>query len=158
MVGHIYRAHVVWQRNPAEDFVKGRYSRRHLWRFDGGIEVAASASPSVVPKPWAHEDAIDPEEAFVASVSSCHMLTFIDLARRAGLVLDSYGDEAEGEMVKNAEGRLWMASITLRPNIVFSGERRPEPGELDRLHHAAHDLCFIANSVKTDIRVEPVVP
>lgn len=154
MAGHLYRATVVWRRDPQEDFAKGRYSRRHRWRFDGGIDLAASASPSVVPKPYSAEDAVDPEEAFVASLSSCHMLTFLDLARRAGFVIDAYEDEAEGEMTKNAEGRMWVSCVSLRPRIVFAGDRRPSAEELDRLHHAAHDHCFIANSVKTDVRVE----
>ena len=158
MAGHIYRAH-----GRLASRSRRRISPRAATRAaTSGASTAASRSRprlrrSVVPKPYAHEDAVDPEEAFVASLSSCHMLTFVDLARRAGLVLDSYADEAEGEMVKNAEGRLWMARMTLRPKIAFSGARQAEPGELDRLHHAAHDLCFIANSVKTDIRVEPVV-
>lgn len=154
-MAHLYRATVSWLRDPAADFAKGRYSRRHLWRFDGGIEVAASASPSVVPKPWSAEDAVDPEEAFVASLSSCHMLTFIDLARRDGFVLDAYEDAAEGVMEKNAEGRYWISAVTLRPKIVFSGDKRPAAADLDRLHHAAHEHCFIANSVRTEIRVEP---
>lgn len=156
MAGHLYRATVIWQREAGADFLKGRYSRGHVWRFDGGIEVKASASPLIVPKPFAPEDAVDPEEAFVASLSSCHMLTFVDLARRAGFVVDSYADTAEGEMEKNADGRFWMARVTLRPSIVFSGDKRPMPADLDRLHHAAHQECFIANSVTTDVRVEPV--
>lgn len=154
-MAHLYHATVVWRREADEDFAKGRYSRRHLWRFDGGIELAASASPLVVPKPYSAEDAVDPEEAFVASLSSCHMLTFLDLARRQGFVLDSYEDEAEGVMEKNAEGRFWIASVTLRPRIGFSGDRRPDAAALDRLHHAAHEHCFIANSVRTEVRVEP---
>ena len=156
MAGHLYRAAVSWRREANDaDFAKGRYSRRHLWRFDGGIEVPASASPNVVPKPFAAEDAVDPEEAFVASLSSCHMLTFIDLARRAGFLVDSYQDEAEGEMERNADGRFWISRVTLRPRIAFFGSKLPEPADLDRLHHGAHEQCFIANSVKTDIRVEP---
>ena len=154
-MAHLYTATVAWTRDPAEDFGRGRYSRRHGWRFDGGIALAASASPSVVPKPWSAEDAVDPEEAFVASLSSCHMLTFLDLARRAGFVVDGYEDTAEGAMEKNAEGRVWISVVTLRPRIAFSGEKQPSPADLDRLHHDAHELCFIANSVRTEIRVEP---
>src|SRR5918999_385435 len=97
MAGHEYRATVVWRRE-GEDFAKARYSRAHDWRFDGGITVRASASPQVVPKPYSREDAVDPEEAFIAALSSCHMLTFLDLARRAGVVVDSYEDEATGVM------------------------------------------------------------
>lgn len=157
MAGHFYHATVSWRREAAEaEFAKGRYSRGHIWRFDGGVEVKASASPQVVPKAFAPADAVDPEEAFVAALSSCHMLTFLDLARRAGFVVESYDDAAEGEMEKNATGRYWMARVTLRPRIVFSGDKRPLPADLDRLHHAAHDECFIANSVTTEVRVEPV--
>jgi organic hydroperoxide reductase OsmC/OhrA len=154
---HIYRATVTWRRDAAEaDFAKGRYSRGHAWRFDGGVEVKAAASPHVVPRAFTPADAVDPEEAFVASLSSCHMLTFLDLARRAGFVIDSYEDHAEGLMEKNAAGRLWMARVTLRPRIVFSGQL-PSPDELAHLHHDSHDMCFIANSVTTDVRVEPPV-
>ena len=154
MAAHVYRAAVSWRRPPDADFPKGRYSRGHLWRFDGGVEVKASASPQVVSKAFAPADTVDPEEAFVASLSSCHMLTFLDLARRAGFVVDSYEDEAEGLMEKNAEGRYWVSRVTLRPNIAFS-DKQPDAGELDRLHQDAHAQCFIANSVTTDVRVEP---
>ena len=125
MADHLYRATVTWQRNADEDFAKGRYSRRHLWHFDGGIALAASASPQVVPKPWSVEDAVDPEEAFVASLSSCHMLTFLDLARRAGFVVERYRDEAEGVMAKNAEGRYWISEVTLRPGSTIRMPARP---------------------------------
>lgn len=154
MAGHLYSATVTWRRDPDADFAKGRYSRGHLWRFDGGIEVKAAASPHVVPKALTPEDAVDPEEAFVASLSSCHMLTFLDLARRAGFVVDAYEDAAEGEMEKNAAGRLWVSRVTLRPRISYAGNA-PSAAELDRLHHDAHDLCFIANSVTSDVRIEP---
>jgi organic hydroperoxide reductase OsmC/OhrA len=153
MAEHLYTATVTWRRGEG-DFPKGRYSRGHTWRFDGGIEVPASASPQVVPKPYVVEAAVDPEEAFIASLSSCHMLTFIDLARRAGFVVDAYADEAEGVMEKNAEGRYWVSRVTLRPRISYSGEKVPERADLDKLHHGAHEQCFIANSVKTDVRVE----
>ena len=154
-MAHLYTATVSWQRDPAADFARGRYSRGHLWRFDGGIEVKAAASPGIVPKPFNPEDTIDPEEAYVASLSSCHLLTFLDLARRAGFFIDAYEDTAEGEMEKNAEGRYWIARVTLRPRIVFSGDKLPVSADLDRLHHAAHEQCFIANSVKSEVLVEP---
>ncbi len=154
MAGHIYRATVEWRRDEGE-FDKGRYSRAHVWRFDGGIEVPASASPHVVPRPFSLEDAVDPEEAFVASLSSCHMLTFLDIARRAGFVVDAYDDVAEGEMERLEAGRWWVAKVTLRPSIVFSG-REPGAPELADLHRKAHEACFIANSVKT--RVEVAAP
>lgn len=152
-MAHLYRATVTWRRQEGEDFARGRYSRRHLWHFDGGIALAASASPQVVPKPFAPEDAVDPEEAFVASLSACHMLTFLDVARRAGFVVESYSDEADGEMVKNEEGRYWISRVTLKPRIAY-GDRKPDAAELAKLHHAAHEHCFIANSVKTEVTVE----
>jgi organic hydroperoxide reductase OsmC/OhrA len=155
MADHLYKATVEWRRGEG-DFAKGRYSRAHVWRFDGGIEVAASASPLVVPLPYSVETAVDPEEAFVASISSCHMLTFVDLARRAGFTVDSYADTAEGIMSRLDAGRWWISKVTLRPYIVFAGGKRPTPAELDDLHHKAHDTCFIASSVKTDIAVEPL--
>ena len=154
MAAHLYRATISWRRD-AGDFAKGRYSRRHLWRFDGGIEVPASASPAVVPKPYSVEDAVDPEEAFVAALSSCHMLTFVDIARRAGFLIDAYDDEAEGVMEKNAEGRTWISRVTLRPRIAYAGDKQPSAEELARLHEEAHDLCFISNSVKTAVIVAP---
>jgi organic hydroperoxide reductase OsmC/OhrA len=152
---HLYKATIDWRRGEG-DFAKGRYSRSHTWRFDGGIELAASASPAVVPLPYSVEAAVDPEEAFVASISSCHMLTFVDFARRAGFTIDSYVDTAEGIMTRLEAGRFWISKVTLKPAIVFSGDKRPTPAELDDLHHKAHDTCFIANSVKTEIAVEPL--
>lgn len=154
-MAHLYRATVTWRLKDDEDFARGRYSRGHLWRFDGGIDVPASASPQVVPKPYAPEDAVDPEEAFIASLSACHMLTFLDLARRARFVVTTYEDEAEGEMAKNAEGRFWIERVTLRPRITFSEDGKPDAADLERLHDAAHEHCFIANSVLTEVRIEP---
>lgn len=153
MAQHLYKATVAWRRGEGE-FPKGRYSRAHDWRFDGGIAVPASASPQVVPKPYVNEAAVDPEEAFVASLSSCHMLTFLDIARRAGFVIDSYEDEAEGVMERNANGKYWISRVTLRPRIAWGGDKEPSHDELRRLHHAAHEECFIANSVRTDVTVE----
>jgi organic hydroperoxide reductase OsmC/OhrA len=152
--GHEYRATISWRRE-GEDFAKGRYSRAHQWRFDGGVSVPASASPSVVPAPYSREDAIDPEEAFIAALSSCHMLTFVDMARRAGIVVDSYEDEAVGVMERIAPGRHAITRVTLRPRIAFVGGV-PDRAKLDELHHQAHEACFIANSVNTTIAVEPV--
>jgi organic hydroperoxide reductase OsmC/OhrA len=153
VAGHHHTATVAWRRGEG-DFGKGRYSRAHVWRFDGGVEVPGSASPSVVPLPFSKAEAVDPEEAFVAALSSCHMLTFIDVARRAGFVIDAYEDEAVGTMTKNERGALWVSEVVLRPKITFAGDRRPTQEELDHLHHEAHDQCFIANSVKTDVRIE----
>lgn len=150
MAGHLYTATIEWRRDGG-DFAKGRYSRDHVWRFDGGIEVPASASPQVVPKNFVCEKTVDSEEAFVAALSACHMLTFVDIARHAGFVVDTYDDTAEGAMERLETGRWWVAKVTLKPRIVFSAERQPTPAELDELHHKAHAACFIANSVKTEI-------
>lgn len=154
MADHLYRATTIWRRDPNADFARGRYSRGHLWRFDGGVEVRAAASPYVVPKSLTPEDAVDPEEAFIAALSSCHLLTFLDVARRAGAVVDSYEDDAEGIMEKDDAGRYWVSRVTLRPRIAWAGDP-PSPEEVSRLHHVAHEQCFISNSVKTDVRVEP---
>ncbi|HEY2979016.1 MAG TPA: OsmC family protein, partial [Burkholderiaceae bacterium] len=133
-----------------------RYSRRHEWRFDGGARVSASSSPHVVPVPLSDASGVDPEEAFVASLSSCHMLWFLGLAAQAGWVVDDYRDDALGVMARNAEGRMAMTVVTLRPAVSFGGSKQPDAPELQRLHHAAHEACFIANSVKTEVRCEPV--
>ncbi len=151
-MAHEYRATVRWDRDGA-DFPGNRYSRAHTWRFDGGIEVPASSSPLVVPLPLSREDAVDPEEAFVAAISSCHMLTFLWLAGKKRYVIDSYEDRAVGVMTKNADGRLFVSRVTLDPDIAFSGERRPDPAEIAGLHHLAHRECFIANSVLTEVVV-----
>jgi organic hydroperoxide reductase OsmC/OhrA len=152
---HEYRADVLWQRSAEESFVDGRYSRRHLLRFDGGVEVAGSASPSVVPLPWSDAAAVDPEEAFVASIAACHMLWFLALAAKARFAVLSYRDHARGVMTKNDAGKLWVSRVSLRPEIGFDGTRHPSRDQLLALHHRAHEECFIANSVKTEIVVEP---
>jgi organic hydroperoxide reductase OsmC/OhrA len=150
-----YTATIAWRRGSAP-FVDDRYSRAHTWTFDGGVEVPASSSPSVVPLPWSKPDAVDPEEAFVASLSSCHMLWFLSIAARARFCVDSYVDAAVGIMARNAEGKYAMTLVTLRPQVAFAGERRPSQDEIDAMHHKAHAECFIANSVKTEVRCEPV--
>lgn len=144
-----HRATIDWQRGGSE-FTYESYSRDHLWRFEGGVEVPASAAPDYL----GGAERVDPEEAFVASLSSCHMLTFLALAARKRLVVDAYRDAAVGTMEKNAEGRLAITRVVLRPEVRFSGEP-PSPEVLERLHHLAHEHCFIANSVRTDVRVEP---
>src|SRR4051794_33681646 len=149
---HEYTANVVWRRD-GEIFSDGRYSRGHIWRFDGGIEVPASSSPSVVPLPLSREDAVDPEEAFVAAVSSCHMLTFLSLAAKKRFVVDRYQDRAVGVMTKNEAGRLFISKVTLDPVIEFSGGRLPTPEQIAELHSLSHQECFIANSVLTEIVV-----
>jgi len=133
--------------------LKGKYSREHTWSFDGGATVAASPSPSVVPAPYSNPALVDPEEAFVASVSSCHMLTYLHVARQQGFQVDSYRDEAVGAMTKNESGALWISSIALHPRIVYSGDKLPTPADEKRLHHLAHEQCFIANSIKTEVIV-----
>jgi organic hydroperoxide reductase OsmC/OhrA len=149
---HEYTATVVWARN-GEAFSDGRYSRGHLWRFDGGIEIAASSSPTVVPLPMSREDAVDPEEAFVAAISSCHMLTFLAIAGKKRFVVDRYEDKAVGIMTKNASGKLFVSKVTLDPVIEFSGDKVPTAEQLAELHHLSHQECFIANSVLTEIVV-----
>jgi organic hydroperoxide reductase OsmC/OhrA len=149
-----YTATVRWTRDPSTDFAKGQYSRAHEWAFDGGAVVPASPSPHVVPAPWSDLAGVDPEEAFVASLSSCHMLFFVDFARRAGFVVDSYVDEAEGVLEKRADGKTWMSRVTLRPRVAFSGDKRPTDADIADLHHRAHQACFIANSVTTEVTVE----
>jgi organic hydroperoxide reductase OsmC/OhrA len=149
-----HRATIVWQSAAAAgDFTKGKYSREHTWSFDGGITVDASPSPSVVPVPWSNPAHVDPEEAFVASIASCHMLTFLYVAAKAGFTVASYRDEAIGVLTKNERGVPWISKVTLAPVIVYAGDKQPSADELDKLHHAAHDGCFIANSVKTEIVV-----
>jgi organic hydroperoxide reductase OsmC/OhrA len=149
-----YTATVSWSRGE-QAFTDGKYSRAHTWRFDGGTEVPGSSSPHVVKVPLSDEHAVDPEEAFIASLASCHMLFFLDFARRAGLRVDSYVDDAEGVLAKDAQGRMAMTVVTLRPRVAFSGEKIPTGAELDALHHKSHEECFIANSVRTEVRVEP---
>ncbi|MBV8911208.1 MAG: OsmC family protein [Gammaproteobacteria bacterium] len=155
MAGHEYTAGIYWTRGEAP-FTDNRYSRGHRWRFDGGVEVAASASPHVVRAPLSVEAAVDPEEALVASLSSCHMLWFLSLAAAGGWRVDEYSDEASGVMGKNASGRTAMVRVTLHPRVAFSGVRLPTREQVLELHHRAHAECFIANSVTTEVRTEPV--
>jgi organic hydroperoxide reductase OsmC/OhrA len=154
MATHEYRARIHWKRDGAT-FTDNRFSRAHTWYFDGGLEVPASASPHVVRVPMSVEAAVDPEEAFVASLSSCHMLWFLSLAARAGLRVDEYTDEASGLMGRNAAGRTAMLRVTLQPRVSFGDARRPSHEEFLELHHKAHAECFIANSVTTEVSTEP---
>lgn len=154
MSRHTYTAETLWERGD-QHFLDQRYSRKHLLRFDGGITVAGSSSPHVVPVPYSDPGAIDPEEALVSALSSCHMLWFLGIAARNGFVVDSYHDEAVGVMTANERKKLWLSSVTLQPKIVFSGASLPTPADIDRMHHEAHDECFIANSVKSDVQVRP---
>jgi organic hydroperoxide reductase OsmC/OhrA len=150
-----YSAEVLWIRNE-QDFLSNRYSRKHLLRFDGGIEVPGSSSPHVVPLPMSDAAAIDPEEAFVASLSSCHMLWFLSIAAQRKFCVDRYFDSAIGVMGKNAEGKMAMLTVTLKPAVDFSGKNLPTPEQIAQMHHEAHQECYIANSVKTEVRCEPV--
>lgn len=150
-----HRATVQWQRGSGEDFARGRYSRAHAWRFDGGAQLRASASPQVVRAPWSDPAAVDPEEAFVAALSSCHMLWFLSLAAAAGFVVESYEDEATGHMTQVRPQREAVTEVVLRPRVVFDPAHAADAAQLQTLHHAAHDHCFLANSVKTTIRVQP---
>jgi organic hydroperoxide reductase OsmC/OhrA len=155
-MSHVYTATVEWASDatPA-DYTAGRYHRRHVLRFDGGAVVPASAAAANVPLPWSDPAGVDPEEAFVASLASCHLLWFLALAAKSRFAVASYRDDAEGVMTKNEAGKLWVSTVTLRPHAVFAGERQPSHEELLALHHRAHEECFIANSVKTEVRCEP---
>ena len=147
-----YTATIRWSRKGG-DFAKGQYSRAHEWAFDGGAIVPASASPDNVPPGTADAAGVDPEEAFIASLSSCHMLFFIDFARRAGFVVDSYVDEAEGVLEKRSDGKIAMTRVTLRPRVTWGGDA-PDEAVIADLHHRSHEACFIANSVSTEVTVQ----
>ncbi|MCG9596058.1 OsmC family protein [Vibrio sp. Isolate25] len=149
-----YSATIRWQRAEHETFSDNQYSRGHQWQFDGGVSVPASASPHVVPLPYAVEENVDPEEAFIAAISSCHMLTFLGIAAKRRYVIDSYVDKAIGIMEEDDKGRTSVTKVTLRPNIIFSGSKQPDYAQLEKMHHLAHQHCFIANSVKTEIVTE----
>ena len=152
----ICTAKVRWERGGGT-FTDRRYSRAHRWYFDGGVEVPASSSPGVVRAPLSDPAAVDPEEALVAALSSCHMLSFLDLASRDGFTVDRYTDEAVGRMGRNPDGRVAVTVVTLRPRVEFAGDKRPTQRDIGDLHHRAHDVCFIASSVRTEVRIEPAV-
>ncbi|EIV8661524.1 OsmC family protein [Vibrio parahaemolyticus] len=146
-----HTALITWQRQANEIFSDNQYSRAHTWRFDGGLLVPASPSPHVVPLPLSVEENVDPEEAFVAALSSCHMLVFLSIAAKRRYVIDSYVDAAEGELTVGENGKEWVARVVLNPKVVFSGDKQPSYEQLEKMHHMAHENCFIANSVKTEI-------
>lgn len=150
-----YTCEVIWERD-GQDFLGNGYSRKHLLRFDGGIEVAGSSSPYVVPIPMSDAAAIDPEEAFVSSLSSCHMLWFLSIAAKRKFCVERYFDKAIGVMAKNIDGKLAMTVVTLKPEVAFSGEKLPTQDQINKMHHQAHEECFIANSVKTEVRLDPI--
>lgn len=149
-----HSATIVWHRAEHEAFSDNHYSRGHQWQFDGGAVVDASASPHVVPLPYSVEANVDPEEAFIAALSSCHMLVFLGIAAKRRYVVDSYIDNAVGELGKLANGREAVTTVRLRPQVVFSGERQPSAEQIEKLHHLAHENCFIANSVTTEVITE----
>jgi organic hydroperoxide reductase OsmC/OhrA len=148
-----FEAKLEWQRN-GQDFLGQRYSRAHAWQFDGGQRVPASSSPQSVPLPMSDPAAVDPEEALVAAASSCHMLFFLSIAAKRGHTIDSYRDHPIGTLGKDADGKMAMTRITLRPVIAFAGTALPGADEVAAMHHEAHDKCYIANSLKTEVLVE----
>jgi organic hydroperoxide reductase OsmC/OhrA len=146
---------LTWQRAPGATFTDNRYSREHTWHFDGGLELPASASPQIVPLPMSNAAALDPEEAFVAALASCHLLWFLSIAARRGFVVERYRDVAAGSLAKDTSGKLAMTEVTLRPQVAFAGPRQPTPEEHAALHHEAHSECFLARSVTSRVRCEP---
>jgi organic hydroperoxide reductase OsmC/OhrA len=151
-----YTAKISWTNDAPDTFTKNRYTRGHTWSFDGGTEVPASSSPHSVRVPFSVEAAVDPEEALVASASSCHMLSFLWVAAKNGFLLDSYEDNAVGEMTTSTDGKQWVSKITLDPQIEWSGETRPTADEIAEMHHEAHEVCYIANSIKSEVVVKGV--
>lgn len=148
-----YKVKISWKKKDEEKFTDNKYSRVHRWIFDGGIELKASSSPHVVPLPMSDESAVDPEEAFIASLSSCHMLWFLSIAAGKQYVVENYTDNAEGILAKDSDDKLAMTEVTLKPVVKFAGDNIPSQTQIDDLHHLAHEKCFIANSVKTKIKI-----
>lgn len=151
-----YTATISWKNDSPETFTKNKYTRGHTWSFDGGIDVPASSSPHSVRVPYSVEAAVDPEEALVAAASSCHMLTFLWLAAKNGFNIASYTDNAVGDMTKNDDGKEWISRITLDPQIEWSGEKLPTSQEIAELHHQAHEGCYIANSIKSEVVISGI--
>ena len=149
-----YTAKITWKSDSPESFAKNQYTRGHEWEFDGGLTVPASSSPHAVRVPFSVEAAVDPEEALVASASSCHMLSFLWVASKAGFNVGSYEDNAIGEMTTTPEGKQWISTITLDPQIVWSGDKVPTADELAHMHHEAHEVCYIANSIKSEVVIK----
>ncbi len=147
----MYTAHISWKNDAPDTFTKNRYTRGHTWSFDGGVDVPASSSPHSVRIPFSVEAAVDPEEALVASASSCHMLTFLWIAAKRGFNISSYEDDAVGEMTTSMDGKQFVSKITLDPKIEWSGDTRPTEAEIATMHHEAHEGCYIANSIKSEI-------
>ncbi|MCL1079194.1 OsmC family peroxiredoxin [Parashewanella spongiae] len=152
-----YFARINWVRHKSESYIDNQYSRAHEWIFDGGVIVQASSSPHIVPLPLSVEANVDPEEAFVASLSSCHMLFFLSIAAKRKYIVDSYTDDAVGIMEQDSDGKIAMTQVTLKPHIRFSGDKKPTFEQLEKMHHQSHEQCFIANSVKTKITTEIIM-
>lgn len=152
-----YHASITWQRDGAR-FTDNRYRRLHHWTFDEGLEVPASASPHSVPLPFSEARAVDPEEALVAAVSSCHMLWFLSIAAKRGFVVERYSDNPAGTLGSNANGKEAITVITLRPEILFGGDERPTADDIAAIHHEAHEVCCLANSVTAEVRLDPPSP
>ena len=147
-----HRATVRWEQ-AGGPFAKRQYSRAHTWSFDGGVTVPAAASPHAVPIQFTDASAVDPEEAYIAAIASCHLLSFLPLAALAGFEVLRYEDEAVGRMAKNERGQYWVAEVELAPRITWAEGKAPDAAREAELHHRAHDDCYIANSVRTEIRV-----
>ncbi|HEX6537433.1 MAG TPA: OsmC family protein [Gemmatimonadaceae bacterium] len=150
-----HRALVRWH-HAGGSFIKRQYSREHSWSFDGGLTVPASSSPSNVPLPYSNPANVDPEEAYVAAIASCHMLTFLFLAANAGIEVLAYEDDAVGHMTRDERGTSWVSRVDLSPRITWAEGAEPSPERLAELHHLAHEQCFIANSVRTEIAVRGI--
>jgi organic hydroperoxide reductase OsmC/OhrA len=148
-----YFANIYWERQKDEPFTDNKYSRAHTWKFDGGEIIQASSSPHVVPLPYSVEANVDPEEAFIASLSSCHMLFFLSIAAKRRYIIESYTDAATGLMQLDKDNKMSMTDVTLNPKIEFSGEKQPTAEQINKIHGQAHEQCFIANSVKTKIHI-----
>lgn len=149
-----YTAKITWKSDSPETFTKNRYTRGHSWEFDGGVTVPASSSPQAVQVPYSVEAAVDPEEALVAAASSCHMLTFLWLAATAGFNIEAYEDNAVGEMTAMEDGRQWVSTITLDPQIAWTGDKLPTAEDIAHLHHEAHEKCYIANTIRSEIIIK----
>jgi organic hydroperoxide reductase OsmC/OhrA len=152
-----HTATIHWFRDNGTNFIDNRYSRAHSWTFDGGAEICASSSPHVVPIPMSEPSAVDPEEVFIASLSSCHMLWFLSIAAKRGFIVNEYLDKACGIMGKNSEGKVAITNITLSPEVTFQGDNRPSYADIESMHHAAHESCYIASSVKSEIHCNPII-
>lgn len=146
-----YRATISWSRGQDEKYIDDKYSREHLWEFEAGLKIPASPSHHIVPLPYSNPNNLDPEEAFVASLSSCHMLFFLSLCAQEGFIVDDYKDSAVGVLSRIGRNKMAMTKVTLNPNAHYSGEKLPDDKDIERIHHKAHEQCFIANSVTTEI-------